>query len=371
MKIEELLGFISDVPDFRDNKKVAHPLINIIFITFCAVLCRAESWCDVHDFGEAKKDWLSKHIDLSEGIPSELTFRRVFILLAPEHLEQLMITLASWLVNGKTEGQIAIDGKTLRGSMNKEHKAVHSVSAWSVDNGIVLAELATSEKSNEITAIPALLKLLKLSGCTVSIDAMGCQKNITEEIIDKKGHYLIGLKENQPKLHQKIETILQEKAINAEHCLRDYFDNGHGRETRRRYFSYDISGIEEAEKWVGLKTAVAVETITTRSNRPVQAEWRYYITSHKHTHQQLPDYIRHHWGIENKLHWVLDVNLGEDSDKKIERNSAKAFAVLKRIALNVVRSRNDDNKIKGKKRSLRGKLKRAGWDNNYLLSLLT
>ena len=371
MNIEEFIEFLSDVPDFRDEKKIAYPLINIIFITFCAALCRAESWCDVHDFGEAKKEWLSKYIDLSSGIPSEWTFRRVFILLAPEHLEQLMITLASWLVNGKKEDQIAIDGKTLRGSVNKDHRGVHSVSAWSVDNEIVLAELATSEKSNEITAIPALLKLLKLAGCTISIDAMGCQKDIVKEIIQKKGHYVVGLKENQPKLYKKIEEIMQGEAINAKHCLQDFFEDGHGRTTRRRYFAYDISSIDETKKWLGLKTAVALETITTRTEKPTQAEWRYYITSHKPNNKQLPDYIRHHWGIENKLHWVLDVNLGEDADKKIERNSAKAFAVLKRIALNIVRTKDNSDKLSGKKRSLRGKLKRAGWDNNYLLSLLT
>lgn len=370
MKIEEFIEFLSDVPDFRDEKKIAHPLINIIFITFCAVLCRAESWFDVYDFGEAKKEWLSQYIDLSNGIPSEWTFRRVFILLAPEHLEKLMISLASWLVNGKKEDQIAIDGKTLKGSMNEEHRAVHSVSAWSVDNELVLAELATSEKSNEITVIPEVLKLLKLAGTTVSIDAMGCQKNIVEEIIQKKGHYVIGLKENQPKLLKKVKEVMQEKAINAKSCLQDCFEDGHGRTTRRRCFAYDISDLEETKKWFGLRTAMAIETITKRSKKPIQAEWRYYITSHKDTEKKLPGYIRNHWGIENKLHWVLDVNLGEDADKKMERNSAKAFAVLKRIALNIVRAKTDGSQTKGKKRSLRGKLKRAGWDNNYLLSLL-
>jgi predicted transposase YbfD/YdcC len=366
MKVNEFLELLEELNDPRDQKKVLYSLSSIIFITLCAVLCGAESWSDVADFGEAKQDWLSGYVDLSNGIPSAWTFRRIFIILAPENLEWLLRTHALNIVSGKTEDQIAIDGKALRGSAGKGLRALQSVSAWSHENGVVLAETAVEKKSNEITAIPELLKILKLNGCTISIDAMGCQRDIVENIIEQKGDYVLGLKKNQPSLYEAVEKHMQEDAINHDHCLKDYFEEAHGRVTRRRYFSCCIKHIKESKKWTGLCAAVAVETITSSPNNPTQAEWRYYITSHDHSNKALPDYIRNHWGIENKLHWVLDVNLGEDADRKIERNSAKAFASLKRIALNIVRTKDAKSK-----RSLRRKFKCAGWDNNYLLNLLT
>jgi predicted transposase YbfD/YdcC len=363
---------MGDFIDPRDQKKVVYSLSSIIFITLCAVLCGAESWSDVADFGEVKKEWLCDYVDLSTGIPSAWTFRRIFILLEPENLEWLLRTHALNIISGKQEDQIAIDGKALRGSAGKGLRALQSVSAWSEKNNVVLAETAVEQKSNEITAIPAILDLLKLKGCTVSIDAMGCQRDIVEKIIEKEGDYVLGLKKNQPSLYEAVENHMQEQVIDKEDCLKDFFENGHGRfenghgrMTRRRYFSCGLDHIEEAKNWSSLRSAVAVETITAYSNKPVQSEWRYYITSHNHSNEQLPNYVRKHWSIENKLHWVLDVNLGEDADKKIERNSAKAFASLKRIALNIVRTKDTKSK-----RSLRRKFKRAGWDNNYLLNLL-
>jgi predicted transposase YbfD/YdcC len=204
----------------------------------------------------------------------------------------------------------------------------------------------------------------------VTIDAAGCQKSIAEIIVKKKGDYVLGLKRNHPKLYEAIEEYIRKIGESDENRLFDAFDDSHGRSVRRRAFGYDVSKLPETQDWPGAKTVVAVETISSKDNDPtykVSAEWRYYLSSRKYTDKSLPDYIRNHWGIENKLHWVLDVHLKEDNDQKAERKSVRSFALLKRIALNIVRS----NDTSSKKRSLRRKLKRSGWDNDYLLSLLS
>ncbi len=264
----------------------------------------------------------------------------------------------------KDEDHIAIDGKALRGSKRDGFKTLQSVSAWSINNSLVLGEKTVEEKSNEITAIPELIKVLNLNGCTVTIDAMGCQKKIVKDIISQGADYVLGLKKNHPKMHKAVSTYMQSNVIKPECCLDDSIERTHGRWTRRRYFSCDSNEIPEISEWSGLNSIIAVECISQIKDSDVTAEWRYYISSHYCDNEKLPAYIRNHWEIENKLHWVLDVNMGEDADRKSERNSAKAFAVLKRVALNIVRTKD---KTKG---SLKGKLKKAGWSNKYLLSLL-
>ena len=360
----KILEKLDNIIDPRDEAKIDYPLSSIIFITLCAVLCKAESWKDVVLFGESKEEWLKNYIDLANGIPSEWTFRRIFILLPPNILEKLLTEHASDIVTDK-EDQIAIDGKALRGSRGHGFKALQSVSAWSINNSLVLGERSVEEKSNEITAIPELIKLLDLNGCTITIDAMGCQKSIVKDIINNDAEYVLGLKKNHPKLYKIVSNHMQQNSINPEHCLGDDFEYTHGRLTRRRCFSCSSDEIDNIpDEWLGLKSFVAIECINKTKNSDVTAEWRYYISSHDANNQKLPLYIRNHWGIENSLHWVLDVNMGEDADKKAERNSAKAFGVLKRIALNIVRTKD---KSKG---SIKGKLKKAGWSNKYLLSLL-
>jgi predicted transposase YbfD/YdcC len=363
-----ILELINEVPDPRIEGKVIHKFSSIIFVALCGILSNCESWSDIRDYCEAKKEWLSQYIDLSNGIPSEWTFRRVFTLLDPNHIENLLRTHATEIINnGKCSNQIAIDGKAIRGSKRKDLQCLHSVSAWCHENGLTLAEKQIDAKSNEITAIPLLLESLDLKGNTVSIDAAGCQKSITKLIKDKKGDYVLGLKGNHPKLHQAVKDHIKQQGENANNLLHDAFDQSHGRLVRRRYFSYDINSLSEIKDWFGVKTAIAVETITSDNNDPkVSAEWRYYLSSHHSTNKQLPNYVRNHWGIENKLHWILDVHLKEDDDQKSERKSARSFAILKRIALNIVRSKDQTPK-----RSLRRKLKRSGWDNQYLTNLLT
>lgn len=367
MKILEL---IEDISDPRMEGKIRYKLSTIIFVALCGVLCGCESWNDIRDYCRAKKNWLSQYVSLANGIPSGYTFRRVFTLLNPDSVEFLLRAHAAEIVSkGKASDQIAIDGKALRGSRKLDLQCLHSVSAWCHENGLVLAERQTDSKSNEITAIPLLLGSLDLKGNTVTIDAAGCQKSITKLIREKKGNYVLGLKSNHPKFYEAVKEHIKQHGENAQNRLFDAFDDGHGKVVRRRYFGYDISKLPEANDWAGAKTVVAVETISSKNNDPkrkISAEWRYYLSSHKCTDKRLPDYIRNHWGIENKLHWVLDVHLKEDDDQKAERKSARSFALLKRIVLNIVRTKDTTPK-----KSLRRKLKHPAWDDDYLLSMLS
>lgn len=367
MKILELIDEISDP---RMEGKVQHKLSTIIFVALCGILCGCESWTDIRDYCGIKREWLSRYISLANGIPSGDTFRRVFTLLNPASVEYLLRTHAAEIVaQNNPSDQIAIDGKALCGSRKLNLQCLYSVSAWCHENGLVLGERQTDSKSNEITAIPLLLESLDLKGNTVTIDAAGCQKSIAELIIEKKGDYVLGLKRNHPKLYQAVEEHIKKIGESKENRLFDGFDCSHGRTIRRRFFGYDVSGLAETRDWLGAKTVVAVETISSKNNdlnRNVTAEWRYYLSSHKCSNKNLPGYIRNHWGIENKLHWVLDVHLREDDDQKSERKSARSFALLKRIALNIVRTKD-----KTPKRSLRRKLKHSAWDDDYLLSMLS
>lgn len=364
-----LLELIEDLPDPRVQGKVKYNFGSLVFVTLCGILSGCESWSDISDYCVIKKDWLSKYVELPEDSPSEWTFRRVFTLLDPSFLEHLLKTHASEIVSSqKKSDQIAIDGKALRGSKREGISCLNSVSAWCHENGLVLGEEQVSEKSNEITAIPVLLEALDLKGTTVSIDAAGCQKSIVERIHEKKGHYVLGLKRNQKKLYEAVQALIVKKEITQERQLEDKFEDSHGRRVRRRYFGYNISHLPEIKGWCGAQTIVAVETISSRDNDPkqeVSAQWRYYLSSHKSDNDKLPAYIRHHWGIENKLHWVLDVHLKEDRDQKSERNSVRSFALLKRISLNILRTKDTTPK-----RGIRKKLKKAGWDQDYLLSIL-
>jgi len=365
-----ILEMINEIPDPRMEGKVVHKFSSIIFVALCGILSNCESWSDIEDYCRIKKAWLEKYVDLSNGIPSEWTFRRVFVLLDPNYIEYLLRTNAAEIVsNGKSSDQTAIDGKGLRGSKRQDLKCLHSVSAWCHENGLVLAEQQVEEKSNEITAIPLLLESLDLKGTTVSIDAAGCQKSITKLIKDKKGDYVLGLKCNHRKLYKSVEACIAAEGENNDNRLHDAFDKSHGRLIRRRYFGYNVSSLPEVADWVGAKSVVAVETISSRNNDPsrkVSAQWRYYLSSHESGNKSIPNYIRNHWGIENKLHWILDIHLKEDDDQKSERKSARSFALLRRIALNIVRSKDTTPK-----RSVRRKLKRSGWDNEYLLTMLT
>lgn len=366
----KLLDIIEEIPDPRMLGKIKHSLSTIIFVSLCGILSGCETWNDIKDYCRVKKAWLSKYVSFCNGIPSGDTFRRVFVLLDSNNIEYLLRTHASAIVNnGSPTDQIAVDGKALRGSKRLNPKCLYSVSAWCHENSIVLGEQDVDGKSNEITAIPLLLESLDLEGKTITIDAAGCQKSITKLITEKKGDYVLGLKRNHATLFNAAQELIELEGEHDENRLSDYFDNSHGRNVRRRYFGYDASSLTEIKDWDGAKTIIAVESISSKNkdaNQKVTAEWRYYLSSHKLTEKRLPGYIRHHWGIENKLHWVLDVHLNEDNDQKSEQDSARSFALLKRIAVNIVRTKDHTPK-----RSLRRKLKHSAWDDDYLLAMLS
>lgn len=366
----KILALIEDISDPRMIGKVRHPLSTVLFVALCGVLCGCESWDDIKDYCKVKQEWLSNYISLENGIPSGDTFRRVFTLLDPDNVESLLRMHASEVVlKGKESDQIAVDGKALRGSKKLDIQCLHSVSAWCHENGLVLGERQIDSKSNEITAIPLLLESLNLKGNTVTIDAAGCQKSIAGLIMDKGGDYVLGLKLNHPKLYAEVTAYISLVGESNANRLLDEFDDSHGRSVRRRYFGYDTNTISKISEWSGARCVVAVETISSKNNdanHKVSSEWRYYLSSHESTNPKLPDYVRNHWGIENKLHWTLDVHLREDDDKKAERNSARSFALLKRIALNMVRTKDTTPK-----KSLRRKLKHPAWDNDYLLAMIS
>lgn len=371
MKILEL---IEKIEDPRIAGKVKYNFGMVILVTLCGILSGCESWLDIEDYWETKLKWLSKYVDLSNGIPSESTFRRIFTLLEPNCIEQLLRShAASVISSGTVSDQIVVDGKALRGSKRQGLQCLHSISVWCHTNGLVLGEKQVDGKSNEIAAIPVLLESLDLKGNTVSIDAVGCQKAITKIITDKGGDYALGLKKNQPKLYESVQNYINNTGENNNR-LHDAFDKSHGRLVRRRYFGYDVSLLAAIEGFSGARSVIAVESISSRDDDPerkVKAEWRYYLSSHVQDNKQLPEYVRNHWGIENKLHWILDVHLKEDDDRKAEHKSARSFANLKRIALNIVRaSPNEQIRKTKRKRSLKAKLKRCGWDDSYLLALL-
>ena len=364
-----ILELINLLPDPRMAGKVKHALSTVIFVTLCGILSGCESWTDIEHYCEIKKEWLEQYVEFKNGIPSAWTFRRIFTLLDPSKLEELLRSHAAAIVSQqRTSDHIAVDGKALRGSGKRGLPCLQSVTAWCHENGLVLAETQVEEKSNEIAALPALLDLLDLKGHTVSIDAAGCQKSIARLIREKKGHYVLGLKRNQRKLYEAMTEHINKVGETKATCLHDSFDDGHGRCVRRRYFGYNIEDLPEVQEWTGAKSVIAVETISSKKRDHegrILPTWRYYLSSHPAKTEKIPDYIRHHWGIESKLHWILDVHLKEDDDQKAERKSARSFALLKRIALNVVRTKDTTPK-----RGMKRKIKRAGWDTDYLLSLL-
>jgi predicted transposase YbfD/YdcC len=301
------------------------------------------------------------------GIPSSWTFRRLFTLLDPLVVENLLKEISAFLMGKGQSDHIAIDGKGFKGSRRYNNtKCLKSVSAWCHEHGLVLAEKIVDQASNETKAIPLLLETLDLKQTTVSIDAAGCNPGIAEMILEKKGQYVLALKKNQPKLYEAVTSYMKENAQELPYLIKDDFDRSHGRLVRRRYFACSVSHLGLDKKWHHLKTALAVETISGKNHSATTSNWRYYITSHSLKNPNLPQYIRNHWSIENKLHWALDVQMREDDSLKTERKSAKAFGTLRRIALNIVRLKDQTPK-----RSVRRKMLCAAWNEDNLLKLLS
>ena len=364
----------ASLTDPRCDRTKEHRLLDIITITLCAVLCGADDWVAIETFARAKQAWLRTFLALPGGIPSHDTFGRVFARLDPAEFRACFL---AW-VRGVTgvevrSGIVAIDGKTARRSHDRGQgkAALHLVSAWASANSLVLGQIATNQKSNEITAIPALLRLLALEGCTVTIDAMGCQTAIAAQIVDHGAEYVLALKDNQPTLHERVRLAFADARAGtttrpAELDQAGTLDKGHGRIERRRCWALGgadyLAYLDPTAAWAGLRSVVLIES-ERRSGGEVTLELRYYLSSLPPDAERLGRAIRAHWGIENRLHWVLDITFREDDSRFRAGYGPENFAIVRHFALNLLR-RDPARASIAKKRF------RAALDDGYLTTLL-
>jgi predicted transposase YbfD/YdcC len=375
METASLLEYFARVPDPRIERSQLHPLASILVLSVCAVICGANSFVGIEAFGTAKEAWFRTFLDLPNGIPSHDTIGRTFAMLNPQALEQAFRDWAAALATLSKGEVVAIDGKTLRRSFQKAGSSafVHMVSAWSTGNRMVLGQVKTDEKSNEITAIPRLLELLQLHGCLVTIDAMGCQKEIAAKIVESKADYMLAVKDNQPTLASTIAGIfdeaLRDPAFAASHHQTE--NKGHGRIEVRRCWTMNIDAECGApfDQWTALNGIVRVETQRTLAGR-TSVEHRHYITSRlDFCAKDALDASRSHWGIENQLHWVLDVAFREDDCRVRVGNAAENFAVIRHVALNLLRAtKNGSNRFD--KAALQTKRLIAAGNDAYMLRIL-
>jgi predicted transposase YbfD/YdcC len=359
----------TDLTDPR-RRPVTYPLINIVTIAICAVICGADDFVAIAKFGRAKRKWLSRFLDLSNGIPSHDRFNAVLAAIKPAEFETCLL---SWItaLHDITEGEVvAIDGKTLRRSFDaaSSKSAIHMVSAWATANHISLGQVVVDEKSNEITAIPKLLKMLEIAGSLVTIDAMGCQTEIAQKIIDAKADYVLAVKDNQKTLHKGISWFFltkREQDFSGVRVSRhETHEKGHGREEIRQYFVCAVPrDLPDRKRWPKLAAIGWTISSTVRDGRLCH-ETRYYIMSRKLSAKQFAAAVRGHWSIENSLHWQLDVTFQEDQSRLRRGHADANFSILRRTALSLLKN-NRTLKVGVKNKRLN-----AGWDQDYLQQVL-
>ena len=361
MQLHAFSEFFSDLHDSRQSAKIAYPLFDILFLTVCAVIGGCEGWEDIEDFGQAHSRWFQDKGLFPNGLPVHDTIARVISSLDPE---QFQLCFLKWMqaVNSSAKGQlIAIDGKVLRSSYNRDDRqsTIHMVSAFASANGMVLGQVKTDAKSNEITAIPELLALLDITGCLISIDAMGCQTDIAAQIVDHGGDYLLAVKGNQETLHRAVREAMAPLAREGSHQAT--IEQSRGRTELREYHVMPAGEmVKQFPTWKGLNTLGVAIGYRRDSKGNESLEYRYYISSAALTEEQFAKAVRGHWGIENQLHWVLDVTMKEDACPIYRGDAAQILATVRHMALNMLRAE------KGKTASIRRKQKIAAMNSDYL-----
>ena len=360
------------VPDPRVKRTQRHELMDILVIALCATIGGADDWVSVVQFGKAKKEWFSTFLKLPNGIASHDTFGRVFQIIDSKVLERVCI---EWLqcIAGQVQGVVAIDGKSLCGSRDGQKSPLHIVSAWACQNSMLLGQVQTDKKSNEITAIPELLKLLSIQGCIVTIDAMGCQKAITQSITDAQADYVLCLKSNHPHLHSQVASWFEQSHAKADaapahsHYLEYAATNNHGRIESREHWLMEVPAhLKRATKyWTNLQT-IAMVRRTRQVDEKISNETHYYISSLPLSAgaKSIAHAIRSHWAVENSLHWSLDVAFREDASQVRKDEGPANLACIRRIALTQLK-RETSLKV-----GIKNKRNRAGWDSAYMGKVL-
>jgi predicted transposase YbfD/YdcC len=360
----------ADLPDPRVDRTRRHELLDITTIAICALICGADGWVQVELFGKAKQAWFGSFLKLPHGIPSHDTFGRVFEMLDPVAFERCFMAWVQRLCEDLAGEVVPIDGKTIRRSLDRaaQKGPLHLVSAWAAHSGLTLGQVATEDKSNEITAIPQLLKLLDIRGATVTIDAMGTQTDIAQQIVDQEGDYVLAVKDNQPKLHQDVQRLMEEVRTATEPGVCDMHETvekDHGRlEVRRVWCTHRVDWLRQPHRWTKLASVALVESERTVGGQTT-TEHRYCISSlEKPSAKRMGQVIRQHWSIENAMHWVLDVAFDEDRGRVRRGHGPRNLALLRKIALNLLKQESTA------KVGIKSKRLKAGWDRQYLLRVL-
>ncbi|NOT80949.1 MAG: ISAs1 family transposase [Bacteriovoracaceae bacterium] len=373
-----MLDFISSIEDPRIDRTKKHSLETIMIIAICAVICGAKSWNEIEVYGTLKLEFLSKFLNLENGVPSHDTFRRFFMILMPNSLQDFFTNWVSSFNKDEVK-QICIDGKTLRGSKRKGDRTIHVINAYSTGLGLSLGQLKTDKKSNEITAIPELLDSLDIKDTIVSVDALNCQTEIADKIVSKGGDYLFCVKSNQEKLHSRIEERFEKYEQRGQKNKSESFEEKrklkHGRFEKRSVRiikendDYSL-GVNPLLKWKNLKTIIEIsaERIDQKTGE-VQNSKRYYISSRDESSEYFLNAVKDHWQVENLLHWHLDVTMREDDCRCRVEHSAVNFSSIRQLALGLVK-KIVIMRSKTEKLSVRTKMLKAGWDNDFLLDVL-